>query len=96
MSRHASHIRQFTDELKNFIDRTHPMEDFGIRTESDQEMDKILGDVVLVSAITASLAKEVEFFMQGDISRTTFLARYKAIEKEYEAQLAAVVKRDNA
>ena len=92
MSKNAAHIRQFRDELQNFIDRTHPMEDFGIKTEPDKEMDKILGDVALVCGITAELAQQVEFFMNGDISRTTFLARYKAIEAEYETKLAQFTK----
>ena len=88
MSRRAAHIREFTEELQNFIDRTHPMEEFGVRSEPDKEMDKILADVVLAAGITAALAKEVEYFMQGDISRTTFLERYKKIEEEFKPKLA--------
>jgi len=88
MSRRASHIREFRDELQNFIDRTRPMEEFGGRSDPDKEMDRILADVVLASAIVADLAKEVEYFMQGDISRTTFLERYKKIEEEFKPKLA--------
>lgn len=88
MSRNAAHIRQFADELQNFIDRTHPMEKFGITTEEDKEMDKILSDVGKALTLTAEISKEVEFFMQGDISRTTFLQRYKKIEDRINTELA--------
>ena len=88
MSKHAIHIQEFGNTLQNFIDREHPLEQFGMAPGEDREVDKILSDVLLVTSITAALAREVEYFMQGAISKTTFLSRYKKIELEYEAILA--------
>ena len=81
--KHARHIAEFGHELQNFID-AGKLETLGGRTTDQQVIDKILADVVVATTITAALARQTEYFMQGDISRSTFLQRYKEIEENFK------------
>ena len=85
--KHAIHILEFGNELHNFIDTT-PQNQLGGKTTETQEIDKILADVLLATRITAALARQVENLMQGDITRATFLKRYKNIEDDFKSELA--------
>lgn len=87
----ATHIQEFSDDVKNYIDRAANIGRFDLpnpSAEEDAEVGKILKDVALGTDMLAAIAKEVEFYIQGDIGRTTFLARYKALESEYATKLA--------
>lgn len=80
MKNNAVHIQEFADELKNFSD--HP------RNPQPEDVTKILNDVFLASSVVAQISKQVEFFVNGDISTATFLERYKTLETELGTKLA--------
>lgn len=80
MKNNAVHIQEFADELKNFSD--HP------RNPQPEDVTKILNDVFLATDAIGQISKQVEFFVNGDISTETFLQRYKALETELGTKLA--------
>ena len=85
----AGRIQEFADDLQNFIDAPGPLSQFGIPSEKDDEkLNKILSDALMATAMVAKIAKEVEFYVQGDIDKATFLKRYEEIEKALRAELA--------
>ncbi len=82
----AGRIQEFADDLRNFVDTPEQWP----AGENDEQMQKILLDAVMAATVIARIAKEVEFYMQGDISKSTFLTRYKKIEKRIAAELADI------
>lgn len=74
----AGRIQEFADDLRNFAET--PSE--------DERINKILSDAVMATTMVAKIAKEVEFYVQGDISKETFLKRYDKLEELLKAELA--------
>jgi len=91
MRRNAYKIGEFADQLQNFIDSPGPLEQFGLtdpNKASTAEVGKILREAAMGASMMAAVAKEVEFYVHGDINKETFLKRYKALEKKLGAELA--------
>jgi len=91
MKKNAKNIQEFADDLKNFTD--HPLKGFGMFNgddETDKKIDAIMRDMIMATAAIAQIAKELEFFINGDISRDVLLERYAAIEKDQETKLAGI------
>lgn len=86
----AVRIQEFADDLRNFADNQRPEPQFGSQDvkEEEEKVNKILKNAVIVASLIAKIAKEVEFYVQGDINRKTFLKRYEQLEKQIEAELA--------
>ena len=85
----AVRIQEFADDLQNFVDSPGRDPQFGSRDVKDeQKVNKILKDAIIAATLIAKIAKEVEFYVQGDINKKTFLARYEKLEKQIEAELA--------
>lgn len=75
--KNSTHMQEFADDLRNYVDRG----------EQPKDIHAILGDLVLAAEITAAVAKEAEFLVQGQITKETFLVRYKAIEDRFNGKL---------
>ena len=91
----ARYIQQFADEVQNHIDRVGPGVEFGLEAPKhpdDAKIGKILEDAKLAAEMTAMIAKEVEFLLQGEINKTTFVDRYTQIEAECNIKLAKLSK----
>jgi len=85
----AGRIQEFADDLRNFVDTPGPIEKFGWPDEKDDEkINKILKDAVMATSLVAKIAKEVEFYVQGDVDKKTFLKRYEKLEEQLKAELA--------
>jgi len=85
----AGRIQEFADDLRNFVETPGPLGRFGLTEEKDDDkINKILKDAVMATSAIAAIAKEVEFYVQGDINKETFLARYKKLEERLKAELA--------
>jgi hypothetical protein len=74
----AAQIQQFADDVKNYNECR----------ETAPNVEKILSDTAMASAMLARIAKEVEFYINGDITEQVFLDRYAKIEQELKTKLA--------
>ena len=90
MKRNAYRFQEFADELRNTIDSPGAFEQFGLPDpdKEDIKLQNILQDTLMATELVAMLAKEVEFYVNGDINKETFLARYEEIERKVETDLA--------
>ena len=85
----AGRIQEFADDLRNFVETPGALGKFGLTDEKDDErINKILTDAVMATTMVARIAKEVEFYVQGDINKETFLVRYEKLEKLLKTELA--------
>jgi len=88
MSPKSFWIRGFADDLQNYIDRPHQEDP----SPEGQKLTKLLQDTALAADVIATIGKQVEFYVNGEISKETLLKRYEEIEKESEAKLARIAK----
>ncbi len=86
----AGRIQEFADDLRNYVDTPGPLSKFGIvdLEKQDERVMKILQDALMATTMVAKIAKEVEFYVQGDIDKKTFLKRYDKLEELLKAELA--------
>jgi hypothetical protein len=55
------------------------------------EVGKILNNAAIAATALAAIAKEIEFYVCGDISEEVFLKRYKKLEQTLEIDMAGLV-----
>ena len=91
MKRNSAYkIQEFAESLQNYLDSPGPMAAFGMPTFDDNnpQVRKILSDTAIATSAIARIAKEVEFYLNGDITEEIFLKRYKELETRLETELA--------
>ena len=93
MKRNSAYkIQEFAESLQNYLDSPGPFAKFGMPDfdDNDPNVQQILTNVAVATRAMAQVAKEVEFYLNGDITEEIFLKRYKALEQKLNTELASV------
>jgi len=91
MKRNSAYkIQEFSEAVQNYLDSPGPMGAFGLPhlDDKDPSVKQILADVAIATRAIAQIAKEVEFYLNGDITEEIFLRRYKELEQKLNTELA--------